>query len=337
MFSPASRRAAASIAAVRADIEGLARDLHTGGLEDALAALVGGEGLPPGLPPEVLFSGGMPRVRPVLVLLASRARTVGRDLDAIDPKAAFEVACVAELLHGAIILHDAALGHQHGRRRKMARRVLRRATQWVGANHLTIRALEIARHLPSPEILGDLVDTLREVAEGQALDEALHGQMGSASDALHHAEGHTGAVFAFACRAGGHLSGADRQAVGGLSRYGRHVGVAWHLAEDMALFESPEGQERLGRELPFRPIYPVCWAAAQDPEVEVLWRQLGHRYSRGATDAIALRVRNGGGLNASREALVHQVWTARRALTGLPETPARQRLDQIAASLARAA
>lgn len=336
-YSTSSRRAQSGRHALLQEVERLGKDLLLGNspLEESLQALAGGEGLPPGLLPETLFAGGVPRIRPVLVVLAARAAVAEKQPD---PEAAFEAACVAELMGAAIRLHDAALGRQDGRRRRAARRVLRGATHWLGGNYLSLRALEIARHLPAPEILGDVLDTLREVAEGHALGEELRGRPPTPHEAIQHAEERAGAIFAFSCRAGARLGGLERSDVAGLSRYGRHVGVAWQLAEDLAGFERPEDrQELLCQAAWTRPLYPVAWSLGQDPEVPLLWSKLREQGSGDAAERLADRVRSSGGLVAARSVLVQQTWQARQALATLPETPAREAMDHIASSLARAA
>jgi geranylgeranyl pyrophosphate synthase len=295
--------------ALAAEIERLAGELRgpISTLDDALTSLASGDGLPPGLEPEVLFAGGVPRIRPVLVMLASRSTANQREADAA---AAAEVAYAAELLHTAIRLHDVALGRQHGRRRRAARRA------------------------PAPDVLGDALDALREVSEGQALGEQLRARPASATDAVQLAEGHTGAVFAFACRAGGRLGGASRTAVTGLGRYGRHVGVGVHVAEELAALERGDDPWLLAS----RPtIYPVAWAGERDPEVSVLWRRLQASPEAKLAEALRVAVRDAGGLQASRELLVGQSWAARKALAGVDDTPAREQLDRIATALGRTA
>lgn len=321
--------------AVASEVERFAQQFRgtLGQLEEALAALSAGEGLPPGMEPEVLFAGGVPRVRPVLVMLTSE---IGKGGDA---QAAAEVAYIAELLHTAIRLHDAALGQQHGLRRRVARKVIGGAAHWLGANHVTLRALEIARRAPAPEILGDALETLREVSEGHALGEAIRGRPATVSEAEQIAEGHTGAVFAFSCRAGGRLGGADRPEVTSLGRYGRHIGVGLHIAEEMAMLEKC-GQDSpdAWRLLPERTVlYPVAVACQRDPSVHQLWRRMGRAPSPAIAHELVDRVARAGGFGAGREALVLHSWTARRALQGLPEGPARDALDQIAGALARPA
>jgi geranylgeranyl pyrophosphate synthase len=333
-FSKSSSRAAAARRAVAAEIERIAADLRAGPVEDALAALLGGEILPPQVLREALFTDGVPHVRPVLVHLAAQAaapRTA-------EFAAAGDVALVAELLHTAIVLHDATLGRQDGRRRRAARRVLRGATAFLGGSHLTLRVMEIARRAPAPEILGDALDALREVAEGQALRASFEHREPSAAEALSHHESRHGAVFAFSCKAGGRLAGASRPVVTRLGRYGRHTGVAWQLAEDLAAFEPQDDWRALTRRAEGgRPLYPLAWAGGVDPQLPALWRRLGERADPALAADLATRVRDAGGLSAGREALVGQTWAARLALTTVPESSARDALDRIVASLSQIA
>lgn len=309
---------------VHAEVERLASEMRVHQLDDALEALAGGDGLPAGLEAEVLFAGGVPRIRPVLVLLASRAGGRGED-----PAAAAEVAYTAELLQAAIRLHDAALGQPGGLRRRAARRVVGRAAHFLGGNHVMLRALEIARRAPAPEILGDALDALRVVAEGHALGEDLRARAATPAEARTLAEDHTGAVLSFACRAGGRLGGLGPAELLALGGYGRHLGVGIHVAEDVQAVER-------GEVIPSRAtLFPIAAASEVDPTVHDLWS----RARRGNADLaeLARRVREAGGLHAAREAMVKESWAARKALQGVPASAEREALERIAGSLGRAA
>ena len=75
------------------------------------------------------------------------------------------------------------------------------AAAWIGGNHLTLRALELARHTPAPEAVGDLLDAMREITDGHALAKDLAGKLPTPDESLHLADGRTAAVFAFAVSA----------------------------------------------------------------------------------------------------------------------------------------
>jgi geranylgeranyl pyrophosphate synthase len=242
------------------------------------------------------------------------------------------------MLHLAIVLHDRALGMPGGRRRRAARKLLG-GLGWLGANHMTLRALELARHAPAPEVVGDAVDTLREIAEGHALSESIRGRIATPAECVELAEGYSGAVFDFACRSGARIAGGDRSVVSGLGRYGRHAGVAWHLADDLTMMDTELDEltealeERLGKH---SPNFAISLGAERDPVVGELWMRLrGEQMQADLAAELQKRVRKTGALREGRERLARQTWRARKALSGLNPSPDREALDQLAAAIAK--
>ncbi|MCB9796950.1 MAG: polyprenyl synthetase family protein [Alphaproteobacteria bacterium] len=299
-------------------------------VNDAMGDVVLGEGMPSGFSPESYLAPGVPRIRPFLVVLASRAAGGG---DLRTDEAAFS----AELLHLAVAVHDTALGRQGGRRRRIARRLLGGAAHWLGGNHLTLRALEIARHAPAPEILNEVLDTLREISEVHALAQDLRDRDPQASDYRHYADGHTGSVFAFCTRAGARLAGADAGVITSLGLYGRHMGVAWHALEDHWSFSVPS--EHLPRLLAHsvahgRPLLPLIHAMERDPEVDGLIDRVLGEGELAAAATLCERVRASGALFETRRVVIEETLAARRALRRLEPSPEREALDRLARSLA---
>ncbi len=310
-------------------------------LDAALTDLAGGDGAPPGFDPRRFLAPGLPRVRPLLVLLSARAtRRAGAadDDPAASRRATEHVAAAAELLDIAIALHDAALGRPGGRRRRAARRLLGGAVGMLGGHHLTLRALELTRAGAAPETVGDLLEAMREIADTHARRQEHTSRMPTPEQVLSLADGHSGAVFAFACRAGGRISGADRPTLTALARYGRHTGIAWHVADDLARLglDLPDAEARveLRAEDP-RPSYTVATAAARDPAVAPLWERLQQAGGAGRALALTHRLHDTGAPQAAREVLLRECWAARKALAPLPDSPEKQALDRLAAGLAR--
>ena len=308
-------------------------------LDAAFVDLVTGDGAPAGFDPKRFIAPGVPRVRPVLVLLSARA--VGRPEGGpeLDLSATEHVAAAAELLHFAVLLHDAALGRQGGRRRRVARRLLGRTVGVLGGNYLTIRALELSRTSSTPEILGDLLETLRDISEGHGMRQGLHDRVPTVAEAMAIAENHTGTGFRFACRAGARLAGASRASVTALGRYGHHTGVAWALAEDLNAFDpqlslmAPGGI--IDRAETGRAGHTLAFAATRDPGLPALWTELLQDATDARADAFRARVAATGALSATRRRIAQESWAARRALQALPESIAREALDRIAAGVAQ--
>ena len=309
-------------------------------LDADLGDLIRGGAPSPGFRPECSAepSPDIPRIRPLLVFLSVEAARHSASLSH-DPPRAEDLALTAELLHLAVVVHDAALGKQGGRRRRAARRLLGGTVGWLGGHHLTLRALELARH-EGPEVVGELLDAMREAADAHALAESLRGRTATSSEAMSHAENHTGVVFSFACRAGARVAGAERTVVSGLGRYGRHAGIAWHLAEDLSLLDSSD-EARFAliadRAAAGRPMLAVSLAAAADPEVARLWAALSQDEDTGldmAADLVA-RVQACGALEASQRQVLQTSWSARKALNALPASPYRDALELIVSGLVR--
>lgn len=309
-------------------------------LDAALQDLAGGDGAPEDFDPHVYLAPGIPRVRPVLVLLSERAARAHVQDAAFEESETVtaDVAVAAELLHLAILVHDRALGFPGGRRRRAARKLLG-AVGWLGANHMTLRALELSRHAPTPELVGDVLDTLRDIAEGHALSQSIENRVASPSEVEELAAGYTGAVFDFACRSGARIAGGDRSVVGGLGRYGRHAGVAWHLADDLAVMETHEDElvdaieDRLSKR---SPNYAVSLGAQRDDRIRELWME----FRSGPIDLdraseLRQRIVDAGVLIEGRRHLAEQTWRARRALNGLSPSPDRDALDNLVANIAK--
>ena len=247
------------------------------------------------------------------------------------------VALAAELLHAALLVHDAALGRQGGRRRRMARRLLG-AFGWLGGNRLTLRALELARQAPTPDVVDEMVDALREVSEARSSWESWGDRPPSAAEHLCHAEQRTGAVFSFACRSGGRIAGARRPTVTGLGRYGFHMGVAWQLREELAVFQQPVeacGSSLQERAAARRPLYPVSLAAETDAAVPEQWRRLCLEEDGLTALRLAESIKASESLALAGERVQQSIWSARKALAEVPPSNYRDSLGDLAQALAK--
>lgn len=273
-----------------------------------------------------LFESERLRIRPLLLTLSARAA------GAADVR--LELHHTAELLHVALALHDVALGQPGGRRRRVARRVLKR----VGRSHVTVRALEIARHAGPPEALSEVIDTLRAFADGEQLARGLFegAAVPTVRDVEEHADMHHGALLAFCCRAGAHAAAAELPIVAALGRYGRHVGRLWTHADDLVALGGVEAGAHLAeRAGAGRPVLAVALAAEAAPEVGEAWSRLVLSSDPRDGDRLADRLRDAGAAAGVREAMARAAWTARQALRAVPPSRYRDGLDALAAGLAR--
>lgn len=285
---------------------------------------------------ELFLAPGLPRIRPILVLLSAYA--VQHDRSELERSQLEHVALSTEFLYAAIAMHDAALGRQGGRRRRVARRILG-AMGWLGGNQFILRSLELARQAPSGDIISELLDTIRETTDAQALVQNWNGQIPTLYETVQLAEQRSGAVFSFACRAGAQLASAERPIITSLGRYGFHVGVAWQLAEELAIIEqlSEENRDSM-MELAARkqPIYPLSWAAEQSSssaEIHRLWSQLQDKDDPAIAQQLLTHLQRAGAVNETRQQIARASWEAQQALSELPQSAYRSALLDVATSI----
>ncbi|MFW5824633.1 MAG: octaprenyl diphosphate synthase [Marinobacter sp.] len=174
----------------------------------------------------IIESGGK-RLRPLLVLLSSRALGYQRDDH-------LKLAAVIEFLHTATLLHDDVVDTSDMRRgRSTANARWGNAPSVLVGDFLYARAFEMMVELGSLPIMEVLSHATAVIAEGEVLQlmnvknpdvteeqymEVIHNKTAM----LFEAASHTGAL----------LAGAGPEQEQALKDYGRHLGLAFQLVDD---------------------------------------------------------------------------------------------------------
>jgi len=218
-----------------------------------------GEILPPESEPPVglhvamrysVLAGGK-RLRPILVLAAGEA--CAADIDALMP-----AACAVELIHAYSLIHDdlPAFDDDSLRRGKPTNRVMFGEPQAILAGD-ALQSLAFAtmahaaRIAPDPRpwaaAIAELADAAGSLgmAGGQWLDVEAEGRDVDlpALETLHAAK--TGALLTSCARIGAILARADGETLERLSAYGRAVGLAFQVVDDILDVEG--SVEELGK------------------------------------------------------------------------------------------
>lgn len=187
----------------------------------------------------IVESGGK-RIRPILVLLAARS------CDYQDDKHV-NLAAVIEFIHTATLLHDDVVDTSDLRRGKAtANAKWGNAPSVLVGDFLYSRAFQMMIELGSMEIMNVISNATNVIAEGEVLqllncknpdvDEASYMQV---------IIGKTAMLFEAACQAGAILSGANQQQQQALQLYGRHIGIAFQLVDDLLDYQS--SAEEMGK------------------------------------------------------------------------------------------
>ena len=195
---------------------------------------------------DATLAAGGKRVRPLLVLLSARRdRPFTPDVH--------RAAAAVELLHMATLVHDDVLDGA----------VLRRGRPTI-AHHLGAPIAVSAGNYMFAQAFallvatnnGRAVDLLSRVAEGLSQGEVL--QMEEAyrvdlamADYARRCELKTADLFAAACSLGAIVSGTGESDIAGLAAYGRSLGLAFQIFDDILDLTGDEAQtgKRLGTDL----------------------------------------------------------------------------------------
>lgn len=191
---------------------------------------------------EYIIGAGGKRLRPMLLLLASRALAhMGED--------AHQLAAVIEFIHTSTLLHDDVVDESDMRRgRKTANEVWGNATSVLVGDFLYSRSFQLMVELEDMRVQQILADTTNQIAEGEVL-QLLHVRNPDTDEAayLRVIERKTAILFAAATRLGALLAGADEATQSAMHDYGLNLGYAFQIADDVLDYASDA--ETLGKNL----------------------------------------------------------------------------------------
>ena len=191
------------------------------------------------------FSGK--RLRPALTCLAARVAGEGVTRDVAT------VAAIVELIHTATLVHDDILDAAEMRRRAptLNARWGDHAAVLVGDVLFTC-AYRTAAHLEDRFASQYLSEVVGEVLQGEILQDTVARDASvSASVYRRVIGGKTAALYEAALRVGAHYGGADPAVGEALRRYGRHLGLAFQIADDRLDVTGDESRtgKTVGRDL----------------------------------------------------------------------------------------
>ncbi|MDZ4349502.1 MAG: polyprenyl synthetase family protein [Xanthomonadaceae bacterium] len=191
---------------------------------------------------EHIIAGGGKRLRPTLVVLSARAM-------GYQGTAHHQLAAIVEFIHTATLLHDDVVDESELRRgRKTANALWGNAPSVLVGDFLYSRSFQLMVELGEMTVMQVLADTTNAIAEGEVL-QLLHIHNPDVDEAayLRVIERKTAVLFSAAARLGGLLAGADADAQQALADYGRLLGLAFQVADDVLDYTA--NPEMLGKNL----------------------------------------------------------------------------------------
>ncbi|MCE9546247.1 MAG: polyprenyl synthetase family protein [Planctomycetia bacterium] len=274
------------------------------------------------------FRLGGKRLRPALLLLAARA--CGR----VTPDHLL-LAAVIEMIHTATLVHDDVLDEASLRRHveTVNARFDNEASVLLG-DYLFSHAFYLASTLGSTFACQQIGRSTNIVCQGELLQVAGRGNYGlTEAEYLQIIDGKTAELCACSCRLGARYADADRETERALRRYGRRLGIAFQIVDDLLdlLGEEHQAGKSLGTDLqkqkPTLPLIRLLQLSndAQRADIDAILRLSGAE--RHATLLPLLNRYEA--IDYARSRAAEFARRARRELETLPPSPAREILESL--------
>jgi octaprenyl-diphosphate synthase len=189
---------------------------------------------------EYIIGAGGKRMRPALVLAAARAC-------GYEGMHHHELAAVIEFIHTATLLHDDVVDESTMRRgAKTANAVFGNAASVLVGDFLYSRAFQMMLSVPNRRVMEVLADATNIIAEGEVLQlmNCRNADL-SVDQYLHVVHFKTAKLFEAAGRLGGIVANANDEIENGLASYGKHLGTAFQIIDDVLDYSGHE--EKTGK------------------------------------------------------------------------------------------
>lgn len=272
-----------------------------------------------------IISAGGKRIRPMLVLLFANAL-------GFHGKERFELAAIVEFIHTATLLHDDVVDESALRRgRETANALFGNAASVLVGDFLYSRAFQMMVSVNRLRVLDVLADATNVIAEGEVLQLMnMHDPDLAVHDYLKVIRFKTAKLFEASARLGAVLANASESVEDACAAYGRSLGTAFQLIDDLLDYEGSTSQlgKNVGDDLrEGKPTLPLLIAMERASAADRLL--IRHAIEQGEVsrlDEIVGIVRQTGALAATRDAARVEADKARNSLSALPPTVHREAL-----------
>jgi octaprenyl-diphosphate synthase len=176
---------------------------------------------------EYLRGGGGKRIRPALLLLSSK-------LFNYEGRGAVKLGAVVEIIHTATLVHDDIIDDAQTRRGRPAAN-----TQWgnskcvLAGDWLYMQAFKVAVQERNFCILDALIELTQQMVEGELLQMEKLGKLISLDEHFDLIYRKTACLFSVCMRLGAILGGASAEQEEQVARYGRDLGMAFQIVDDV--------------------------------------------------------------------------------------------------------
>jgi octaprenyl-diphosphate synthase len=275
-----------------------------------------------------IISAGGKRIRPMLVLLFSSA------LGFRGPER-YELAATVEFIHTATLLHDDVVDESDLRRgRKTANALFGNAASVLVGDFVYSRAFQMMVSVDRMRVLDVLADATNVIAEGEVLQLMnMHDPDLAVEDYLRVIRFKTAKLFEASARLGAVLAEATTEVEEACAAYGRSLGTAFQLVDDLLDYEGATDQlgKNVGDDLrEGKPTLPLLLAMERGtPSERDLVRHAIEQGEVARLGDIVDIVRRTGALSATRDAARAETDKAQATLGVLPGSVERDALLEL--------
>lgn len=272
-----------------------------------------------------IISAGGKRIRPMLVLLFSRAL-------GFEGRERFELAATVEFIHTATLLHDDVVDESALRRgRATANALFGNAASVLVGDFVYSRAFQMMVSVNRMRVLEVLADATNVIAEGEVLQLMhMHDPDIAVEDYLRVIRFKTAKLFEASARLGAVLAEAPHEVEESCADYGRSLGTAFQLVDDLLDYEGSTRElgKNVGDDLrEGKPTLPLLVAMERGSvhERELIRHAIQHGEVTRLPEIVEI-VRRTGAIGATRDAARAQAQKAGEAVGTLPGSACREAL-----------
>lgn len=278
----------------------------------------------------IVNSGGK-RLRPLLAVTAARAVNY-------EGQGHLTLATIIEFIHTATLLHDDVVDASELRRGKeTANAVFGNEASVLVGDFLYTRAFQLMVTLDSMKVMKILADATNIISEGEVLQLMNCNDPDTTEtsyfDVIY---GKTGKLFEAATQLGAVLAGQPQQVEDALAAYGRHLGTAFQLVDD--LLDYTADSETMGKQAgddlaEGKPTLPLLYAMwhGNDEEAAMIRLAIEQGDGRDQLQQVLAAMQRTGALEYTRNRALEEAELAQQQLAHLPASPYREALHALAA------
>jgi octaprenyl-diphosphate synthase len=267
-----------------------------------------------------IVSSGGKRLRPVIMLLSSRALGYAGSRH-------LNLAAIIEFIHTATLLHDDVVDASVLRRgQETANAIWGNEASVLVGDFLYSRAFQMMVEVGSMRVMEILAETTNTIAEGEVMQLLnVHDPDTTEQRYLDVIQSKTAKLFEAASQLGAVISGQASDVETTMARYGMHLGTAFQLVDDVLDYSATAEDigKNIGDDLAEgKPTLPLIYTIANGtPKQAALVRQAIENDGKDNIDAVLQAIESTGAITYTAALARQEADNAKACLADIPASP----------------